>query len=316
MSDIDFDELDRAVNGALNKTAAVTPASQQPPAVNTAPEIPTVRPIQRTTLTAAPSVTPPTSSNTPAPAVRRASGRFMDMVHPSSDMRSSSHANAVAQLSRPEPTSFTSSSAQPAPLIQPTSPTPSSEVIEQPDWNEPIESPFLPDAKVEKRPLGGAPEDLLEAPEPQQLLEAHTMPDPIDFAAAMAVTEEMESKHFESEASDSQDIAKIVELATAHAEVEADSQVGTVSEPQLAQTPQQSLKEPVEEPAGPTSITPQYKAQPSTNQESGAMYDTESYHQPVTVPAKKKSGWLTIVGIVLLVLLGAGAGWAVFTFVL
>ena len=70
-----------------------------------------------------------------------------------------------------------------------------------------------------------------------------------------------------------------------------------------------------QEPVGPTSITQQYKEQVSTNQESGAIYDTESYHQPVTKPVKK-SGNLAILWIALLVVFGAAAGWAVYTFIL
>ena len=76
------------------------------------------------------------------------------------------------------------------------------------------------------------------------------------------------------------------------------------------------VAQPVQEPTGPTSITQQYKEQPSSNQQSGAIFDTESYHQPVIKPAHKKSSWLIIVWILLLVLLGAAAGWAVYTFVL
>ncbi len=81
-------------------------------------------------------------------------------------------------------------------VSQPNQPTPVVEIVDKPEdnsWSEPLESPFITDAKVEKRPLGGvAPseatvepfdfkglldepeEELLEAPEPQELVEATT----------------------------------------------------------------------------------------------------------------------------------------------
>lgn len=271
MSDIDFDELDRAVNGALNNI----------PTPKAAPEIPA--PQKESVQTISPLHTP----LTPTPAARRSSGRFMDMVHPSSDMRSTNG-------SRPAETK-----------IQLT-PTPQPQVMEPvtsaPAWNEQLESPFLPDTKVEKRPLGtfgSAPieanepvttfdfqglldepkEELLEAPKPQERIEATSTPDPIDFAPDTFSIDALETKIYEK----------------------------PVEEPQVVLP---------EEPVGPTSIIPQYKEQPSSNQESGAIYDTESYHQAVAAPVKKRSSLFTIIGIILLVLIGAGAAWAVYTFVL
>lgn len=316
MSDIDFDELDRAVSGALggNETPAV-------------PEAQTINRVERTSLSsvapglaapiapvipaAAPTSTP--ASTSIAPAARRSSGRFMDMVHPSSDMRSRGLNSSVEnRFEKP-------AQAAPAPVA---------EAVESPAWNEPLESPFLPDAKVEKRPLGGGDaaaaeanpivdgfdfqglldepeEELLEAPAPQERIEATTMPDPIDFADAAAeanAVELVEANPMEVEES----------LKAEEAPVEPEI-ITTQPQPQPVV---ETLQPAVEEPVGPTSITPQYKEQASSNQESGAMYDTESYHQAVTAPVKKKSGWFTVLWILLLVLIGAGGGWAVYTYVL
>jgi hypothetical protein len=322
MSDIDFDELDRAVNGALGGTATPTPVSNTSAPVESREEAPTIERVERTSLSsAAPapaSSTTPTSSPVPtpvantAPAARRSSGRFMDMVHPSSDMRSRTN-----EASSPvEPRSV----ATPAP--QPVVEEP--QYVESPAWNEPLESPFLPDAKVEKRPLGGGEalptdkstvtdsfdfqglldepdEPLLEAPEPQERLEATTMPDPIDFATASTTPEEAQPVVGEPQPEPFK-----MEEAPVQTEVA----------PQPVQPVVEAPQPITEEPTGPTSITPQYKEQPSSNQESGPMYDTESYHQAVAQPVKKKSGWFTVIWIILLVLLGAGAGWAVYTYVL
>jgi hypothetical protein len=72
----------------------------------------------------------------------------------------------------------------------------------------------------------------------------------------------------------------------------------------------------VEVPAGPASITQQYTEQPSANQQSGSIYDTENYHQPLAHNAKKRSGAWVILWIFLLVILGAGAGVAFYFYVL
>ncbi len=305
MSDIDFDELDRAVNGALESTPVSEPAPGAVVETSAPTETPTLEHVERTVLN---PVTPAKPTTSGAPAARRSSGRFMDMVHPSSDMRS------------PSGTAPTDNK----PPVAPAQPTPATETKAEgtSSWSEPLESPFLPDAKVEKRPLGGGEaaaeaspvtgafdfqgllddepkEELLEAPETQELLEPAVMPDPIDFAAAkVAIPEEIESKPLE------------VEVPT-----EEETPEAPIEKPEVApEAPQPVVAEEV--PVGPTSITQQYKEQPSSSQESGAIYDTESYHQPVVQPAKKKSGWLTVMWIVILIALGAAAGWAVFNYVL
>ncbi|MNL44290.1 hypothetical protein D3C87_1668540 [compost metagenome] len=67
--------------------------------------------------------------------------------------------------------------------------------------------------------------------------------------------------------------------------------------------------------SGPASIQPQYKEEPSsTKEEHAAIYDTDSYHKPLTHPAKKKSGWLWVLWIVLLLALGAGGAAALYYF--
>ena len=174
MSEFDFDELDKAVAGAIGTDSTDVTKKEDTSVV-------TVSETSKTTED------PEISTTKVAPAARRTSGRFMDVVHPSSDMRT-----------RSAPAFVTPSKAQDE--------QPSLEVSEDQPINEgpkPLESPFLSDAKVEKRPLGGVgpepssqaqsepepeeseetePQTLLEAPEEELLLEAN-YPDPIDFAA-------------------------------------------------------------------------------------------------------------------------------------
>ena len=323
MSDFDFDELDKAVSSALGgsdelqKEAAQRSEPQPQSQPESQPESePTSEPRRAT----------------PPPAARRGpSGRFMDMVHPSSDMRtktatdtasgtsSASSTNSVVtdtttassragvvSAGLPKPPVFTDFNTRQSNGGAKTSPS---------DWSKPLESPFLPDAKVEKRPLGGepAPEELLlEAPDDPRL-EAINLPDPIDFAAASTDINEDDAISASAEFSNTK---PEVEAKEASVEPE-DSDLPEVSE--LAEVPElrETTEEPAEDiPVGPTSITQQYKEQSSSETVSGAIYDTETYHQPLTPPVKKRSGAWVVLWIFLLVALGAGAGAAFYLYVL
>lgn len=314
MSDFDFDELDRAVNGVI---------SDEP--VDTASSAPAVDIPQRSTIDATPvSATSSTSTPAPsaAPAVRRSSGRFMDVVHPSSDMRSGTPASQVAPRQSPAPVA-------PKPVVEESAPDPF-DALE--DWQKPLESPFLPDMKVEKRPLGGLSGEtpsiadfdaleLLEAPDDPRI-EAHVMPDPIDFAVAPELEEAEAPSEVPAEPTP-ESFPEIVAEPTTKEIIET-PKVET-SKPESAEiTSHDSVgygqgafqTEPQDVPVGPSSISQQYTEQPSTSPESGAIYDTEAYHQPLAVATKKKSGAWVILWIILIVLLGGGAGAAFYFYVM
>lgn len=287
MQDIDFDELDRAVSSAsAPKTAPVADASVSESVAVTTNSSPA----------AAPAPTPP--------AARRSSGRFMDVVHPSSDMRSA----PVPERSRPREPEAPAvperpSTDWPDPLDfhgftgdepEKTADTPSD--VSVPESAAPLESPFLSDAKVEKRPLGAFSSAEMPAVPPadtseQSLLEA---PDEELLTSTTAET-------------------PVVETPTPEPAPE-ETPTEEVPQPVVSSTPEPV---PAPEPTGPTSITQQYKEQPSTSdQPSGAIFDTETYHQPLSHTPKKKSGALVIIWILALILVGAGAGAAVYFFVL
>ena len=64
---------------------------------------------------------------------------------------------------------------------------------------------------------------------------------------------------------------------------------------------------------GTGSIPQQYREEPSTSEESsGSIYDTDTYHQPLAHPVKTKSGWLWIIWILLLLLVGGGGAVALY----
>ena len=326
MSDFDFDELDKAVTGALGNDAtpnqADEPARAQVPKSTSESITPVSEPVKQT-----------------PPAIRRGSGRFMDVVHPSSDMRSSRPAGQQSDASpsstnqasdtsgftppaanRPEAfakSADTELKQEDTALVADSQDSISSAVGE---WSKPLESPFLPDAKVEKRPLGGnadvetfaslleetGKEPLLEAPD-EPRLEATTMPDPIDFATQSMVLP------FENEDTGelkAQEAPALLEESPLEL-IESGEEVAKLSTSSHDTTPTNDLK-----PAGPTSITQQYTEQASVEQSSGAIFDTENYHQPLARDSKKHSSVWTILGIILLVILGAGAGVAFYFFVL
>lgn len=173
-TEFDFDELDKAVNSLMkdkdadDPTTAPVEANPAPAAVPSTPVPPAPLPSNDELPAATPpgpdAIPTPTvaAETTPAPAVvtPKSSGRFMDVVHPSSDMRTASPV-----VSR-EGTSLSPLST-PGTLTPKTSPATVKDtdqsVVEDANNSSgnlpssPITSPFLPDTQVEKRPLGGEP---------------------------------------------------------------------------------------------------------------------------------------------------------------
>lgn len=169
----------------------------------------------------------------------------------------------------------------------------------------PLSTPFLPDAKVDKRPLGSPV----------------TMPDPIDIGGQEKPIDE--PSHESDDTSHEMPAADIVAL---EAEPSASTEVlttdsseeknvnieaNTVDEKPVAeeQRPTGSHEAPVhaQPPAG-GSIAQQYAEQPSTgDQTSGAIFDTATYHKTVEEPAKKKSSKVVTIILWVLVLIAVGA---------
>lgn len=220
MKDFDFEELDRAVSSAIGRDSS--PASREREAV-------------------------PADRTPPAPATRRAAtGRFMDIMPPASSASTSAS-------STPEP-------AQPAPTpekLEQILSAPAEDVPEVSEDSTPIETPFISDAVVEKRPLGG-PSPSMSAAE-DELLQA-----------------------------------EMVENSYA----------------QTPKTPSATIPEPQS-----TAVSPVHAPQKADEPAPRSIYDTETFAQPAAVKKKKSGLWIAL-WIVLLVLLGAGAGAAVYFFIL
>ena len=383
MKDIDFDELDKAVNSLMSRAQK----DKTPPSDVVSSEIPQAPPVNEpdmplTAASATPGVVKPKSAiainpdaqpavtpqpkqavpprSTAAPAARR-SGRFMDVVPtkstPTPATRPASREGvSVAPLS--SDATPTDSQASPVSAPLPTPPPQPSSIVEHTapknDWPDPIEiataktppvvkqepieapkepiveptiepekpkeeplsSPFLPDAKVEKRPLGSPASSVpMVAPESEL-----TIATPDDSAAQLPV--KPTDVAVEAPEEFGGDIMQVE--ADTHMGVPKTDETHPVDKKPEAREPQEEKSTevkgsdedvPVSEPSasGRISIPPQYKEQPSTGEkESGAIYDTSTYHQPLMHPAKKKSGWLWVLWIVLILVVGAGAGAALY----
>jgi hypothetical protein len=202
------------------------------------------------------------------------------------------------------------------------------------DTADVLESPFLTNAKVDKRPLGAFSTEEAQSTPFLDLTDALKEEADAEIAAQNVTQNESSTKaeslpdeeNFDLETSEEKlfgidetsetqtEAPKLLEQPDARPLLERDVEPTDDVKNQLPQlvqvsTPAVSL--------GVASIPQQYTEQPvSDDQPSGAIYDTESYHQALTHPRKKNGGWLVVVWIVGLILLGAGIGAALYFFIL
>lgn len=174
----------------------------------------------------------------------------------------------------------------------------------------PQSSPFLPDTKVEKRPLG-RPAD--SAPVVDLAAEfAESLAEPT--VESFDTTEDSISPNKDAQLPEQPLPAELgsellsIETSTDNLPPETQPEIA----PEVEQ-PTVSLPEPTPTPTRAmeiTSIPQQYKVRPQQNEEApvGAIYDT----QPLAHPAEKKPGWVWIAAILAIIALGTGAGAAVY----
>jgi len=306
MNELDFDELDRAVsslmNNAPNAAAVVAPTLPK----NDVDALDAAMPTQPSPAAAPVSSVPtpmPSAPVAPAPMSPAAPvaprGKFMDIVRPSVDPKPQvqpAPARPVAAMQVASPRPVVTMEASSAPMTA---------NVDVPTQAQPLSTPFLPDTKVEKRPLGGS------GPAPSQLpvgaVEPSSQPmpasAPLDMPLATPLSNEAPSAPAGSIASaeDQQTHPGVVpeELGNDLLAIESGSHFS-----------QQIADAPVTSPmAGVVSIAQQYREAPSEGAPtSGAIYDTSQYHQPLMHPAQKTPGWVWIVAIVSVLLVGAGLG--------
>jgi hypothetical protein len=330
MKDIDFDELDKAVNSLMGSAQAPKEPSDAAPVTVSAPVItqPDPAPVPPITPETSPEpveavpapVSPAVSSPRPAAPAQRRGGRFMDMVHASSDMKGRSPQpasregititprNQPATETTPTPPQGSTSETWPDPLdlaqdanesTPPLEETAASPEVKASEPNAPTtatnegaESPFLSDAKVEKRPLNpGTP-----AAEQVEDSSSETFDQPVVTTDADETPRPFVPAELNSD---------LVAIESAEPKTDMPDMV--------EQTAEADHAAPESKPTGPSSIAQQYREQPSSGDQSHAsIYDASQFPAPLNHPAKKKSGWLWIVWVVLLLALGAGGAVALY----
>jgi len=374
MKDIDFDELDKAVNSLMG-SVATTPSkqpseqsAQTPPAQPSPVSEPVIEPVKsEPQIVRSPSEVQAPPQATPAravsPTVRKSSGRFMDVVHPSSDMRSTSPIKTPARSSGITPPSRSSVSLSPvkqpqvpsttvesdsassvttqispqessfpdpldmmpqveadkelspkvtdeepttvasdAELTKELSQTPKDAVT---DSSEPLESLFLPNVKVEKRPLNIAGNTDTASDE--------TEPD----TGQSEVKDDTDKKDVDSLVTPDPTLAELGEDVLA---IESDSSSSVTENDQNEVESTQPVASPVEAISNASqspvvsSISRQYSVHPSSDpKHHEALYDTAAQAgAPLAHPAKRKSGWMVVLWIVLLIVLGVGGALALY----
>jgi hypothetical protein len=237
----------------------------------------------------------------------------MDVVHPSSNMRST--------LVMPERTSSQVATVpkDQLPMVQPPAADDDSDIDQISNditdamnqaADKPLESPFISGTKVEKRPLNA-----------MSLEQTNTAP----FQPSTPALHLSTPKAVSSDGTGVIDTPLPAELQSDLLSIESNEMI----QPEEPAVPAVIAKRPAVVPpvvapvaqkpvqAVATSIPQQYKEQPSTGEKSnGAIYDVNSYHKAMVSPVKKKSGWMWILWIVILMIVSVGAGVAVYYFVL
>ncbi|MDQ5932428.1 MAG: hypothetical protein QG649_513 [Patescibacteria group bacterium] len=348
MKDIDFDELDKAVNSLMSNVPQASAAKDESAAPVVVTNIPSsTPPVQPETAPPVSQEAPVSSPNTPrvaAPAARR-SGRFMDMVHTSSDMtpRTSVTPQAsregIAITPRPVSSDVASPALAPSlpvaaePVVQEDMPDPialtpplTQSVELQPENTDeevsstpalladsaPLESPFITDAKVDKRPLNATPVE--EKPWLDLTAELNRESDSVVPAAVSAETSVDTENNTDQRDNDEPPLnPQIPGLSSDLVAIEAGTSV-ELTQAVETEDAQKQVQEPAA-PLGAASIPQQYKTQESSGDKShAAIYDASEYPEPVTHPAKHRSGWLWVLWVILLLGLGAGGAFALYSF--
>lgn len=239
-------------------------------------------PVQASVAAPPAAAEPPVVVLPPSPAVQRpATGRFMDVVHPSSAMRGTAALDTTPPIRSSSPQVATTGTAQIASDVPLT--------------------PFLPDAKVEKRPLGGSG----AVPSPFD-------DSPTDVSSLAPEPKVEETTSINSEPSQNQtkdDLQPVLDASTY-------DQEGTAESAEIAAVESTEVAPEVAEPksgsiASVESGDTEHLKNPQANQQ-GAIYDVENQPQALAHPTKQKSGWGTVIMIVIIIIIAAAIGAAAY----
>ena len=170
----------------------------------------------------------------------------------------------------------------------------------------------MPDAKVEKRPLGGSDEE-------NSSTESGTE---VDSTASSQEPEATPPEVIEAMPAElGQDVLAIESGGATEPTASPVESVDTAETNAKTEAPISADQAAIGAGAATAvaaggSIAQQYKAKPSTgDQHHEALYDTASNDAAALQhPAKKKSGWLVVLWVVLLIALGVGGALALYFF--
>jgi hypothetical protein len=337
VKDLDYDELDKAVNSLIGGNPRDNRADNQP----RHDDVKKTTPSQSTVRTLASSASPLVA--------RRSTGQFMDVVHPSSNMRPS------LPLIMPErKIGLKTVASMPAklvdnPVLRPASAMPAPTPAANNSWPDPIdyhannrddmsnnsqpeshddtegddidkisddinktlgqtpedpsESPFISGAKVDKRPLGAFSAESSDMANESSLVEASS---------------DQSDRNTINEQTNDVDAPLPAELQSDLLSIESSGSASPMDSSISSAPTAPSTNMPVNNQLTDNgSISKQYQEQPSSgDQNTGAIYDTDAYHKTLLLPAKTKSDWMWVLWIFILLIIGAGAGAAVYFFVL
>lgn len=351
MNDIDFDELDKAVNSLMGsvsakddqpqpKTLRITstlredekPAYEKlkqvaskignetilSPLENTAiiPDSSDGGRPKETTLELASSrplsvpslpLAPPPPRQAPKPS--GLAGRFMDVMHPSSDMKTSAPDKPAAPSSpspASPPPSLVSHFGEPSlpaslpPVVAPQPAPPQA----SPVMLDPLTSPFIPDAKVEKRPLGGA-QDSKGEQDTQAVLASDTQLAPKADAAQDQLPEELHGDLLAIETNFAYEEPPQGGQNDGPNTPNAPSNSSDYGDEELSYAPGTGLLNTQPQAEVPLSSL---QANNQPNNTTPSVFETENYYKTVTHPARATPSWLWILAIIAIIVICALGG--------
>ena len=191
--------------------------------------------------------------------------------------------------------------------------SPNTESMDEPDTPvAPVnDSPFIADAKPNKRPLNANPTSALET----------DLPSEDTTESSSEASSEAEDEPYEPpRASDTTAFGtQVPELSSELVAIEAtgkfaeEGELPSTSGLENADNKINTPADSSEKIVGPTSITQQYHPKESTGDTSHApIYDATQYPDPVKHPAKKLSSWWILISVLLLLALGSGGAVALY----
>ncbi|MDR1970264.1 MAG: vitamin K epoxide reductase family protein [Candidatus Nomurabacteria bacterium] len=224
-------------------------------------------------------------------------GQYMDMVHPSSDVKVADKPNFASERPVKAPSPMISSEPDEEVLVDDEI----IETIETPEVDDDTyQSPFLPDVEVEKRPLGGSP-----AENTKQFFGIYDENSPFD------INEHIDLSKPELPADDGGKGELEPELPSGEEEVEV------ASEPE----PDPEISKEVFKPFEPatraavvnTMIPPQYKTSETTKLDKPNSPFEHASDAASPNPARKSiSIWVWIILFIGIAAIGAVAGWLIY----